>query len=499
MKLTFTIFFFCLIGIVSYSQRIEVTVGPIMDPKQIRSEAGIPLMALVTPFKSFSYSSTLFFNPASKRTYTGFGFRNKSFKFAVLENYLTYTGIKELAAENIDEKVSILAFMFLKGKLYAVIGQKFPDRDEFSVYVNEVSDDMVLLGTPVVVQKFKDLKKYGMNVSVTASEEKEYILIARLHDTKPKEKQKVECKVVDPSFNEVWYKLIETENMDKDLELRSIALDKNANMHMLVETHVGKIDQPIIYSYFHESKSLKSFKLGLATGKNFGTRLRLLNSEKPYAVGLNKDEKSVSYFMNRIDVKSQTLEDLGSTSMPPDFYEASNVRMFDTFDWSVSDIITLEDNSIVASIEAVLVDTKYRIHHTYNTYVVSFNESGKQKWSKVVQKKQAVMSGLDGHALLPAGNNVLVLYNDHKENASKKPEDTKVEVFKSKDAMVMVQEIDATGTVKKYPFSTNKEFEGYALFFNAMDKIQKGLYYSSSINIKGMMSVESRNITFQIK
>lgn len=499
MKSLLTLFLFFVLVITTYAQRIEVTVGPPVDPKQVRKDAGIPSVVFSSPFKSFAFSSTLFFNPEKKRTYTGFGIKDKQFQFGVLENYLTYSGVKKLASETIDDKVSLNAFVFLKGKLYVLFSQKFSDRDEFSVYVNEVSEDMVLLGTPILVQNYKDLKKYGMAVHVAASEQKEYLILARVHDTKPREKQKIECKVVDQSFAEVWYKLVETENMDKDLSLISIAIDKSANMHMLVETHVGKIDQPVIYSYFWNSKTLKNFNAGLTTGKNFGTKLRLLNSEKPYAVGLNKNEKAVTYFINRVDVKNQALENLGSAPMPPDFYEASNVRMFDTFDWEVSDIITLEDNSIVASIEAVLVEPKYRVHHTYNTYVISFDEAGKQKWSRVVQKKQVVMGGLHGHALLPAGNSVLVVYNDNKENISKKPEDTEVEVFKSKDAMIVVQEFDPAGNVKKYPFSKDKQLEGFSLFFNGMDKIEKNFYYSSVINIKGLMSVESKNVTFRIK
>lgn len=289
-------FLFLLVAISGYAQRIEVTVGPVVDPKQIRKEAGIPKVA--SPFKSFSYSTMLFFHPAKKRTYTGFGVDNKAFRFAVLENYLTYNGIKKLTSETINEKVSLNAFIFLKEKLYVLFSQKFSDRDEFSVYVNEVSEEMVALGSPVPLHTFKDLKKYGMSVLVSTSEDKNYIMISRLYDTKAKEKQKIECKVFDTSFSGVWYKLLETENMDKDLEVQSIDIDKTGNMHMLAVSDAGKVKKPVIYSYFWNDKSLRIFNLGLTTGQNFGTRLKLLNSEKPYAVGLNKNGKTVSYFQN---------------------------------------------------------------------------------------------------------------------------------------------------------------------------------------------------------
>ncbi len=62
-----------------------------------------------------------------------------------------------------------------------------------------------------------------------------------------------------------------------------------------------------------------------------------------------------------------------------------------------------------------------------------------------MQKKQSAIEGLSGHILLPAGDNVLVVYNDDKENLLKKPEDTKIEVYNSKNSVIVVQEIDPAG------------------------------------------------------
>jgi hypothetical protein len=499
MKFKFILLLVFCFPLFSLAQRIEVTKGPVVDPKQIRNDIGVSRAVVVSPLKDFSYSATLFFNPLTKRTYTGIGLKDEAFQFAVLEDYLKYQGLKKLTSETINEKVALNAFIFIEGKLYVLYSQKFSDRDEFSVYVNEVSEDMVVLGSPILVQNFKDLKKYGMNVYVSSSEDKKYILISRFHETKPKEKQRIECKVVSQLFSEVWYKLIETESMDKELLLRSANVDNAGNLYMLVDYLGGKENQPMVYSYQWGTKSLKLFNLGLDKGINYGTRLKLLNGEKPYIIGLNKNEKVISYFMNRVNVQSQTLENLGSNPMPEDFYETSQVRAFDTEDWEVTDMITLDNNSIVASIEALLVDPKYGVHHTYNTYVVSFKEDGTKNWTKTIQKKQVAMAGLDGHILIPAGNNALVIYNDNKENISKKPEDPKVEVFKSKDAMIVVQEIDPTGKVSKYPFTKDKDLDGYSLFFTGLGKIENGFYYSSCINVKGMLSVESRSLTFRIK
>jgi hypothetical protein len=172
MKVKLTFLFIFILSISSSAQRLEVTASPVVDARQVRKDAGLSKFIFVAPFKSFSYSSALFFNTQKKLTYMGFGFQDKAFNFSVAQDYLTYTGVKKLSAESINEKVMLNAFITLDDKMYVIYSQKFPERDEFSVYVNEVSADMVILGSPVIIQNFKDMKQYGMNITVMSSEDK---------------------------------------------------------------------------------------------------------------------------------------------------------------------------------------------------------------------------------------------------------------------------------------------------------------------------------------
>ena len=498
MKHLFATALFAALFTSAFCQSLQVDVGPVIDPKEMRQATMTPKVILLAPFRSFSYSTTLFFDPAQKKTYTGFGFQGKAYNFAVLDNYLNYGGVKKLTAENISEEVRLNAFITLNKKMYVLYSLKFPKQDNFSVYVNEVSSDMVVLGSPIVLQNFKDLDAYGMNVHVSSSEDKKYILITRILDVKSKEKQKLECKVIDNSFSEVWSQRIETENTDKELTIQSIKVDGAGNMHALVEFESKKINKPIVYSYFWKAKSLKSFEPGLPTGENFGTRLELLNDSDPYIVGLNEEDKDIKYFVNRINMQSQTLEKLGSQSMPADFRKVSNFSYFKTEHWSVMDIITLENNAIVASIEAILVDSKYHQQHSYNTYVFAFNKDGSPIWARTIQKKQITLEGLAGHVLIPAKDKVLVVYNDHAENITKSPDEEKVSVLYAKEPMPVVQEIDATGKATKYQLTKNKEFGEFALVFNMLARVEKGLYFSTAFKRNGMYSFESRNITMKV-
>lgn len=485
-----------LITTLSFGQRIELTLGPILDPKQIRNDVKIPRVA----FGGMAYSSTLFFNPEKKKTYTGFGFKDKAFHFAVLDNYLNYSGVKKLAAETINERVTLNSFIIVDNKMFVLYSMKFPDQDAFSVYVNEVSDDMVILGSPIILHNFKDLKKYGMDVSVYISRDKKHLLINRLYETRPKEKQKMDCKVIDNSFAEVWFKTIEMQNFDKELKVRSVDVDNSGNFYCLVEPNIKKVTQPAIYCYFWKTKSLKTFTAGLTSGDNFGTKLELLNGENPFIVGLNEKDKKVTYFVHRIDKQTEALVSLGSNTMPDEFYKASNFRGFETDEWSITDMVSLENNLIVASVDAAIFSANTKVYYSYNAYVFAFREDGSQAWTKTIYKKQGVpLEGTFGHVLIPAKDNVLVVYNDTEDNVNKRPEDPKVEIFRMKDAMVMVQQIDPTGKVTKYPLSKIPSMKGYTLSLNTIRKIEKDLYYASGMKINGMFSIDSRNMTLGVK
>ncbi len=483
---------------VAYAQSLEVQLGPVLDPKEIRKEVEMPRMVLLTPFNNFSYSTSLFFNPIQKKTFSGFGVQGKSFYFGVMENYLTYTGIKKLTSENINEEVKLNAFIIINNKMYVLYSLKFPKQDGFSVYVNEVSADMVVLGSPIVLQSYKDLDAYGMNIHVNSSEDKKYMLITRLFNTKKKETQKLECKMIDDSFSEVWYQRIETENTGTELKVHSLKVDNEGNMHALVEFEKDKLNKPTVYSHFWKSKSLNVFEPGLSTGENFGTRLQLLKGSDPYIVGLNEEQKQVKYFVNRINTQSQTLEKLGSELMPEDFKKVSNFSKFQTKDWGVADMVTLENNVMVASIEAIVVDPKYGQHHSYNTYLFAFKPTGSQTWARTIQKKQITLPGFAGHFLIPAKESVFVVYNDIADNISKNPDIAKVDVLYAKNSMAVVQKIDSNGKATKFQLTKSKDFDGYALSFQALGKIEKGLYFNTAMKRNGVYSVDSRSLTIKV-
>jgi hypothetical protein len=486
----------------AFAQKIDLNVGPIIDKKQVRKEMALPTFKMALPFKPIRYSTDIFFNTKTKKTYNGIGFEGKSFSFGVLDDYVKYSGARKLASENFSEKVAIQAFISMEGRMFIFYTVPNEKTDDFTLYVNELSADMVMMGSPIVIHKYTGLKDYGRSIDVFTSKDKKKIAFTRLYIGKGKDIQKASCKVIDSSLSEVWYKEFEYEGTDKELAVRSFAIDNAGNFYSLVKYDNKKDGQSFLYTYFHKEKSWKSHAVGLADGKNFGTNLEVLNGEKCYVVGLNNTDKKISYFINSINPKTMQIEKLGSNPMPEDFYKASSFRSFSTDDWQVSNLISLANNNIVASIEAMLVETRNGVPvawYTYNTYVVSFKDNGQANWTHTVYKKQAVLQQAAGHVLVPAGDDVLIIYNDDIDNLAKKPDDKKVEVCqRPTQTMAVVQQLDAAGKPSKYLFSKNKELTNYMVDLSNTQIIEGKLWYAPMMLFKSVFNIEMRSVTFNV-
>lgn len=501
MNLKFTTSLLLLVVILTGSaQSLEIAKGPVIDRKEIRKNFDIPVV-IATPFNRISVTTALFFNTKEKLTYNGIGFQNRGFQFAVMEDYLNFKEVKKLSAETIGgEQVGLVAFLTLNTKTFVLYITKIPDQDQFSLYVNEVSIGMVLLGSPILVRTFKDLKAGGTALSVSLSDDEKFLLVSRVYSAKSKEKQKVEFLALDDSFGTIWQHVLETEYLERDLEVQYSSIDNNGNMYTMALDYTGKVNKPILYTYFWKNKSLKKATLGIAGGDNFGAGLEILDGVKPMIVGLNNNEKKVSYFIARVNDKTQEVDNLGTTPMPDNFYKTANEAYFSTRSWKVTDMVSLSNNSVVATISATLaIENKYVTYYSFNVYAVSFQENGKSNWIKTIPKKQTTINELAGHMVVAANDKVLIVYNDDSNNLTKKPEDTDVDRFNGRSAVIVVQEIDAAGKITKYPLSTDKELAGYSLNLNNTAKIEKGLYFGTLMKVSGLPPFESRNLTFKVK
>lgn len=499
MKVQATLFTTVLFSWYAYGQNITIEKGPVIDPAKIMSDIGLSKRALASGLsKGGGFSNTLLFNPKQRITYAGSGINKGNFYFAALDNYLDYASIKALTAESISQEVFLHTLKLINDKVYVVYSQEYKDQDAFTTYVNEVNDDMEVLGSPIKLCHFNNLKDEGFRILTSRSKNEKYESIIRIHKGKRNAPIKITAKVVDEQFSEVWNKTFQTKGVKNKTKIRSVQIDNAGNLFVLLDDLSGKTSQTRLYGYFPMEQTLKIFTPGPIMGENYGSKLEIIDGETPTVVGLSKEGKLMSYFIHRVNTSTQQLEYVLESDMPTDFYKTSKFKVFESKDWRVESIISPDNENIVASIEATLVDDKYHLHHTYNTFIISVNAYGNENWTRTIYKKQSLIQGTEGHLLIPAGKKTLVIYNDHEKNLTLSPEDSDVEGFRSKDARAVVQEIDENGNVKKYPFFEDDELNSYMLMFNQSSKIEKGLYYGTGMFIKGIANVTSRNFTFQI-
>ncbi len=488
-------------------QSIHLNLGPPLEAKEMMKQLEMHSV-IFNLFKpgSFQYSSASFFDTKAKKAYTGVGFSGKTYQVATLDEYVKFAGYRNLAAEfvagNEDAVVSIRAFIQLHDQYFAFYTIDYKTRDEFSLYVSKMSPDIVLLGTPILIHSFKELKKYGSSLSIGSSENKAYLLITRIFETRSREPQRFECKALDDSFGEVWFKPFELEFQDKEAKLQSSAVDNQGNLYFLTEVDAKGIRQPVLYSYFWKAKSFKSFKPGLPEGENFGTNMELVEGSHLYLIGLNLKKKALTYVINKVNAQTESLDRIGSGSLPEEFTKLSDKGAYDTENWNVTNFIALSNHDFAASIEAgitVMKGGRAVGHYSYHALIISFDLDGNLKWSHIVSKIQAApIADLLGVLLLPAQDKTLVIYNDDPDNLAKGVGEKKVDTYNSRKAVVTVQEIDATGRASKRALYGGKELENYSLNIGTTRVIEKNLYQTSFTNFAKVLNPSSITATMKI-
>jgi hypothetical protein len=457
-------------------------------------------------FLTSAYTKNIF-DTLSNKTINYLGVAGKNPKLVLSDDYVKLWYTKPLTAgiamEGDNETFHLISFVSINKRLFVFYSMDSSGTDQFSVYAREVSKDYITFGSPILIHNYNGLKKDGKSVSLGLSRNNQYILLYRDIEAQRRESQKFECKVIDASFAEVWNRAFELENTDKEVTILRADIDNSGDVFVLSQKEKKPESGPLLHFYGWKDKVFKTVSLGPAEGDNFGVRLEIVDGMKPYIIGLNQQKKSVSCFVDRFDVASATLQHLSNTPMPEDFYKASNFSKFETKHWGVSEIVSLENQNLVASIEArfvVIVNGFPQAYYTYYTFINAFSENGLLKYQHTVRKLQASANELIGLSLIPYKNTILAVYNDHPDNLKLSPSEKKIEVYTGKkEAMIVVQQIDEAGKVSKYQLTTDPTMKNWSINLDGLVRIKGRLYYSMAVNRKGMLSIDGRALTFEIK
>ena len=495
----FLAFLHCII--ITHAQKLKVTVGPEITTREVIKFMEVPKWKPVKVADIVPEGH--FFDIGSRRTFTSFAFSKKNFMYS--ENFISPSGNKAFVAEVSEkesEKISVLRLLNHSDRLF-IIYQRPGDKDgKFSIYVNEIDKDLKVLGTPILIHSFGRDVSSSTEIRTAVSHDQKRFMVYR-YVLGPKKQRLLEYKMLDENFSEVESKLVELDDKDDDVILEVLKIDNLGNIYLLAsrKNDGDKNFSPAVL-YYSVATGLKTHRVGLDDGENFGVNLKIVNGVKPYVVGLNKKNKEVRYFISSLDNQTGIERDLGSQRMPEDFYQAANKGGYETTHWSVANIVGLENGNIVASVEATVKMTSGGSTVGFfgdNTYVISFAPTGEEKFQRTIYKRQGGLSEFVGHALIASKNKAFIIYNDHAENITLSPENKNIKEYKMKDAMVVVVEIDENGKVLKYPFSKDPTFADFNISIADFVQLKDNLFFASTNRKKSIINVINRNVVLEFE
>jgi hypothetical protein len=445
-----------------------------------------------------------FVNTGAKKNYTIYGVAHKKALVGVWNDYCTLAEVKSvngLGAPGTTTTIGFQLYASIEGKNFVFFTSEIPndDSDNVDLYAMQLDDDLNPLGSPIVLERYSNVRKYGRNFNVVPSDDNKHFLIVRTYKRKNiNDPQKIECKVINSDFSEVWKKEFPFENDYKDVELRSARLDNRGNMLLVVAyatnnpLNGNKVKYTaLVYTYFHKTGNFKMMDIGLKDGDNVGVRLHV-KSPTVFVAGLNKQGKTIRYFVHKLDVETESLEMVSSNPMPENFYKNANWRLDEFRFWGVGEIIPFDNGTTVVAVESAFELANARSgavgFQSFDAFLMAFSENGDHKWAHVIRKYQRFpTSPKVGVRYIPAGNKLFAVYNDAVANLKLELDKTAWPVNPAFPIGITVQEIDESGNAKRYALTNDKELENGTLDTSTIQKLDDTAWLSKFdvVNKKG--------------
>jgi len=488
----FLLFVFIVASSASMAQKLKLTIGPEITIQELLNEMEVSKWKTVR--KPEAVPDGQFFDLASRRTFLKYSF---SAQFMSFENFIEPTQPRSFQSESNteSERVNILQLLNHRGKLFVFYTAK-TENDDKPVYVQEVTKDLVVLGSPILVAKIINSKEWAATLTFRRSANNKYFVIYREMFTGGKNPYQFECTVINSEFGHVWFKQVMLKEKNNAIELQSIRVDDNGNVYGLFHHLVDDEKQPIVFHIDASSQTFTSTTPGLSEGTNYGVRLEVIQGKQAYVVGLNRKKKDVKCFVSSIDGTNGTLTNLCTLPVPAvndHIHIGGNIN---PVYWAVHNVVGLNNGNLVLSCEAnYLVTSSGRTDYvSAHTYVLSVTATGSKVYEHTVFKGQKLSDArFLGHTLLAQKDKVFVLYNDMESNQKVPPGSNRVTAFYGKNPAILVQEIDANGKATKYALSKNQALESFYLIKDTVEKLEEQTYFATASMVK-LTKVINRNL-----
>jgi hypothetical protein len=417
---------------------------------------------------------SIFFNTTLKK---GYAMAFSDPEFNEIDEYTRLNPSKKTIKAEIftgKHKAMIDGYYAVGDKNYIIYSSLDRERNEHNVYMQQMSNDGLLFGTPLLVAKYGNAKVRQTVIVLGAPNLQS---VSNLHVAKPssndfivfvKEREaKLEIKAFSPEHGEMWWKSF---NLKSDMlyRLTSIKVATNGNVYLSGHYYDGDEDlNPFVLAYNPTSKKVQLHDIQ-SGGKisDLGYRLVLTGNETPVLAGIYAQRKDVGYKVFKLNGDNFEIKLLASRPFSPKYTSIVFEGAYKPQYFGIKDIVELKNKSLVIDVEGGAVQSSGHVSQSYTSpvYLAAIGADGDEKWNSVIQKYQVQPLGSDlvGHALFRKNDKVYVMYNDDIDNLQASPTEKSGDGLLKKNMYVSVVEIDENGNAKKFrPITTVKNQNSY--------------------------------------
>ena len=296
--------------------------------------------------------------------------------------------------------------------------------------------------------------------------------------------------MLDEQFSEIWKKDFELPFRPMKGDIARVSVDNASNMYLLTYSGKDKNQQASLYQYFWQTKEMKTTALGKPNVKTWGCEFKVFNGTTPVVIGLYGTAKNNAYFVTVVDVATHTTKNISTKPFNGD-YELWNGTIRAEF-YSVSNMVMTNNGNITFSVEGgVQVQSGQNSAVFYflfsSAFVKQIDPTGKDVWEKIISKDQQVdyIPNCGSHALLPKGNDIVVLYADNADNVSKAADVKKIKSYKRDKSVLISQRIDPAGKVSKELITVQLGKGDFGIDPRFMIPLEDNVYLTEFWNIEG--------------
>lgn len=494
LSLFFCLFFHCTL---LQAQTVKFETGPEQNVKEIRDDLELKTTASLigkAVLGPYYVSTHNVYDTLNKKAYLILGESgDKYYNLSTYDNYISYAGTKKLNAESMsaaEEKSSIAEVAALKGKNYLFYVVPNDNTDEKTVYVNELSKDMVVLGSPIKIVRATDVKKKETSFFVRSSPKNKYVGILEISQGKGIENSRT-LTVLDENLAVIWTKALDGNLFESGFEATQWQVTDDGNVFEFGFKNPSKRKDPVLYSYFRKANKAVATLITHGENKIFDCSMKMpQESLLPVVIGLFEEDKQLGYVAFKPDPATSTIKKLKAGTMTHEFMGPSRKWQFYYDKFEVGNAVSLPNGDFVFSLDSYYKLTKSSGPPRYFSgpaVLISLDSKGEENWRKLLVKRQRMDGSMIslGHMLIPNGNHVMVIYNDNPQNLPKSSDDHDLKLYYVISTSVVMQKFDSKGKVTKEAVSTPPDAKDFVLITSDYNKISKNLFQIQFMRPKG--------------